>query len=295
MLPFFVKSFLAHLLSLLWFYVIRFKRKVMLLNLSKVFPRKKQESTREFKQRCESLAQKNMHHLILLVFEALERPFYREKDKGRKFFVSGDENLFKYIREGQGVFFLTSHLGNWEIMTVLGVLLNFPLDIIGRYLRSPFWDYLLKKSRLSAGVGLIEEKNSGIHIIRSIKSARMVGFMADQHTGDPHGLPSTFLGIEDAWTPKGLTILAARLKAPILPAYIYRDKKGSHQLVIEEALEFNFQDKKVTSNSEDMKNHLLLINKKMEEQILKHPEQYNWMHKRFKRAFNYKTEKLPWS
>lgn len=291
LLPFVVKKGLANILAQIWFHLIPFRKKIILLNLSVVFPRKDQESMGEFRLRCENLAQANMKHMVLGFFEVLERFHWSKELMGRRFHVDGREHLDKALREHAGCFLLTSHLGNWELMSCIGVLIEVPLAIITKFLRNPFFDQIWVKSRQAYGLELIQERGTGLQIVKAIRKGRAVGFIADQHTGAPHGLESQFLGMT-AWTPKALTILAAKLKCPIIPTYMFRKKDGSFQVIIEEELKCQFPEAKLSTWQ--IQEHLLLINQNMEKWILKYPEQYLWIHRRFKRVINYKRDQLPW-
>jgi len=122
--------------------------------------------------------------------------------------------------------------------------------------------------------------------------------MLDQHTGEPHGLENKFLG-HPAWTAKGLAILSHRLKAPVLPGFLVRDDEGNFELHVENAfysrdvIPAKFCDESGPLSNEALGFHLRKCNEIMEQWVYQYPEQYLWLHKRFKNFLNYR-DPLPW-
>jgi KDO2-lipid IV(A) lauroyltransferase len=290
LLPFQVKNFIAWGISKLWFYLFPFRLKIILHNISLVFPREKEESQMDFRRRCYNLAKKNTHHMVLSFIEVLERWHWNPKrDLGKRFVVEGEENInFHLQNPKEGFFCLTAHLGNWELITWVGLYLKLRLSIITRFLRNPFFDELWRRSRNSFGLELLEESGSGLSIIRAIRRGRSIGFIFDQHTGEPHGIESEFLS-HKAWSPRALAIMTAKLKVPVIPSYVYRDKLGVNHVVIEKDIGYCAE-----STPEAIRYHVAQCNAKIGEWVRKHPEQYLWMHRRFKNIYNYK-QNLPWS
>ena len=290
--PFAIRDFKARVWAWIFFEVFRFRRNIVLHNLSKVFPRESQESMESFKTRCEALALQNYRHYMHCIFEIFERFHWNESVLGSRVHVVGLENIRNAQAKGQGFFFLSAHLGNWEIITIVGVLIKSRLAIVTKYLRNGFFDRIWKRSRRSFGLELLEEKGSGLAIIRSVREGKGIGFILDQHTGEPHGVTATFLG-QAAWCPKGLAILASRLQVPVLPAYLLRQEDGSFVLTIEAPLDFSGIESGKTLSPVEIVKHIQICNANMERWIRRSPEQYLWLHKRFKGTIDYRSP-LAW-
>jgi Kdo2-lipid IVA lauroyltransferase/acyltransferase len=288
-LPFQVKKGLAYLGGCFWFYVIGFRVRTVLLNLSFVFPRLKEESNVDFKKRIYSLARRNFQNYFLLLFECLEKTTWSYEVLQRKVSISGIEHLRKATEGGKGVYILTAHIGNWEVMLALSKIVQIPLSCIVRYVRNSFWDEVLKLSRTSFEVNLLSEKSSGLTAFKAFKKGHLVCFVLDQHTGEPHGVLARFMGLK-AWSAKGLAILASRTGGAIIPTYSYR-KRGVIHVVFEEALDVS--DLGQCKDDEQILAHVQRSNDRMESWIRKHPEQYFWVHRRFKAQFDYKKATLP--
>jgi KDO2-lipid IV(A) lauroyltransferase len=236
------------------------------------------------------LAFKNYIHYALSFFEILERFHWTENEVGPRVSVEGGQHVWRALAHGKGFFFLTAHLGNWELITRVGVILRFPLSIVTKSLRNPVADELWKMSRKKYGLDLLKESGSGISIIKGIQRGRAIGFIFDQFTGKPHGVKAKFLGL-NTMCPKALSLMAPRLGAPIIPAYLIREKNGHLKLHIEAALNFDDLDPKDPDFS---RKHIQRCNENLEKWVERYPEQFLWIHKRFKDTINYKTHKLPW-
>lgn len=298
--PFAVKRALARGLARVWFYVVGFRRRILLHNFSLVFPGHDQESMHAFRARCERMAVANLEHVILSFLEMLERFHWTADRLGKKIRIHGFERYKELLAQGRGFFFMTAHLGNWELITAVGKLDGIPLGILTKRLRNSFFDRIWVRSRRRFGLELFEESGSGLALVRAIRSGKVVGFIMDQHTGAPHGIDSEFLGLP-AWCPKGLAILSDRLQAPILPAYILREDDGSTSVYIEPALAFPALEASRSSlrtesgqlSDAGLRYHIGICNESMKTWIFRNPTQYLWLHRRFKNFHDY-ASRLPW-
>ncbi len=298
--PFIIKKLFARSFSTLWFYVLLFKKNVILHNLAFVFPRKSDESMKAFKLRCETLARENMVHMVLCLFEILERYHWTQKTVEERVQLSGFEHVHELQKKNQGFFFLTAHLGNWELITFVGIKIGIRLAIITKYLRNKFANALWIKSRKNYGLELLDESGSGLAVVKCIRRGGAVGFILDQHTGEPHGIEAKFLG-RSAWCPKGLAILSQRLECPVVPSFLLRLEDGTFRLHFLAPLSFpliKHSDREYCTESSSLttkalRYHIGICNEIMEGWILRYPDQYLWMHKRFKNVLNYSAP-LSW-
>ncbi len=286
--PFSLKRGIAVVGAYFWFYVVGFRRKVILLNLSFAFPRLKEESSESFRKRISSLALKNLENYFLGFFEVLEKTTWNQKTLDKKVQVIGLDILREASQKG-GVFLVSAHLGNWEAALALSQKIGRPISAIARFVRNSFWDKVLRKSREQFELNLLPERSSGIASVKAVKRGDLVVFMLDQHTGEPHGILAKFFGLE-AWSAKGLSIMAVRLKAPVFPVFSVRER-DLIKVIIGPQIDFSeFRDE---LNEEELLRHVQKFNDVIEEWVRKYPEQYFWIHRRFKAHFDYKTEKLP--
>lgn len=287
--PNFIKVAIATLGAFFWFYVVGFRRKTLLLNLAFVFPRQPEESSAAFRDRIYKLARANLKHYFLGFFEVMEKTTWSYEKIQDMVVLHGLENVREASKDGSGFFFLGAHLGNFEVSLALSRWVGLPLSVIVRFVRNSFWDEALKRSRNKFDINLLPEQSSGISAMRAFKKGHMVAFILDQHTGEPHGVLARFFGLK-AWTAKGLAILAPRMNAKILPIFSYREG-GKIHVSIEPPLKMD--DLGECREEAQILEHVQRCNNKIEEWVRKFPDQYFWVHRRFKAHFNYKEEKLP--
>lgn len=287
-IPFPIKKAVARIVARVWFDGIQFRRRIILHNLALVFPRERQETMDAFRRRCEKLGRANVVHSVLCFFEIFERFLWNEDVIRKKVTIHGLAHAKPYLERRQGFFVSSAHLGNWELITLVGVSLGTRLAVVTKFLRNPFFDSLWVESRRRYGLDLLQERGSGLAIVKAIRQGRVVGFIMDQHTGEPHGILTEFLGLP-AWSPKALAILAPRLKAPVFPAYLIRRPDGNFDLTIEDDLYAGFRVESGTSEEESLRYHVKLCNENMAQWIRKYPEQYLWLHRRFKNQIDYRS------
>jgi KDO2-lipid IV(A) lauroyltransferase len=258
-------------LGLFLFYVLRFRRKIVLDNLTLAFG--KEKSPEEIYQ----LARKNYIHYGFLMNEFLLSVAWTEKDFNKNP-VEGYENIEPYFKNHQGGFILSLHLGNWEILAAMNGVRRLPMDVITKYARSLWLDGFLDWYRKRRHIGLISEKRSIIEIIKSLGKGRFVVMIMDQFTGPPIAAPVKFFG-KQAGTATALATLSERQQYPIIPIYCYRDESYQLRVTVEPPMNMeNLPQEKEARIFEKTQR----FNDKLEEIVRKYPEQWLWLHKRWK-------------
>lgn len=193
------------------------------------------------------------------------------------------ENIRAYYEKGIGGFILTCHLGNWELLTGSGAAKGIPADVVVKRVQNPHFEGLLQWYRRRLGVRLLIETGTAKDILKAISKGRFVGFVLDQFMGPPIGLPVNFMG-RLAGTTVSLALLTEKRDIPIVPVYSFRDSDGNLHMVVEPALKW-------PRLSEDKEQRLFektqFLNDVIEKMVRRHPEQWLWLHRRWK---DYKGE-----
>jgi Kdo2-lipid IVA lauroyltransferase/acyltransferase len=141
----------------------------------------------------------------------------------------GLDLLRQCLKRNKGIFFLTAHYGNWEIMGLFhGYLGICPLSSIARKLDNPYLDRATKKLRTSSGNKIIYRDESPLKFVRELKNNGSVAVMMDQNTAKG-GVFVDFFG-KKAATPRALALLSYRSKTPILPLFCYPTDKGTYRI-----------------------------------------------------------------
>jgi Kdo2-lipid IVA lauroyltransferase/acyltransferase len=142
---------------------------------------------------------------------------------------AGLDLLRQCLEKNKGIFFLTAHYGNWEIMGLFhGYLGICPLSSIARKLDNPYLDRVVKKLRTASGNKIIYRDESPLKIVRELKNNGSVAVMMDQNTAKG-GVFVDFFG-KKAATPRALALLSYRTGTPILPLFCYPTDKGTYHI-----------------------------------------------------------------
>ncbi|MEO8306340.1 MAG: 4'-phosphopantetheinyl transferase superfamily protein [Betaproteobacteria bacterium] len=230
-----------------------------------------------------ALAQAHYGHLWRLAGEFLRFRWLSAEKKAAQVRVEGADTLVAALALGKGALVVTGHFGNWEVATVAG-LANFP-EVRGRFhfVRRPIkpaWlDALVTRRFNREGFGVIGKRGSLDTILERLKAGDIVVFPFDQHAGPPDGIEVDFFG-HPAWTFKSLAIIALATGAPVLPGTSWREPDGRHVLRFGEPLAGIDSD----DTNDAIRRSTRSYNAALERLILARPEQWYWVHRRWKMA-----------
>lgn len=193
--------------------------------------------------------------------------------------VSGLENFESALEAGRGAMFTTAHCGNWELLSARLPVAGVPLISAVRELADPRLDELVKSTRTRFGTEIVPRgPAAGRQLIRSLARNKVCGLLIDQDIRDVPGVFVPFFG-RPAWTPSGAATLAIRMECPLVPGFIHRRPDGTHMVEIHPPLE-----KPSGGTLEDQVLELTAAaTAAIERQIRAYPEQWVWMHRRWRR------------
>jgi KDO2-lipid IV(A) lauroyltransferase len=219
----------------------------------------------------------------------LKRMFSKVLLNGLEFFYLPNvskENITRYIdiegrnyldeahAQGKGVILLTAHFGNWEWFGIGLTVLGYPMVGIGKQQPQAGITTLLTEYRTRFG-GEFHYKGAAVrHVMRALKENKILYMVSDQD-GGRDGMVIDFLN-KPASTPPGPAAFARKYNAPVVPAFIRREK-GKHIITIYPPLVLQ-----ETEDSEaDIQANLVTITKRVEEEIRKYPDEWLWFQKRW--------------
>lgn len=186
--------------------------------------------------------------------------------------IRGLENYEKLRAQGRGVIAITAHMGNWDLVACTQALSGVPLNVVTKTLKTRGFSNTWMESRQRSGVRLLGMRGSALALVRALRKGEVVGLVVDQRTSiEEGGAAIPFFG-RPALTTLAPHQLARRTNAALLPVWSFRCNKGNHVLVIDEELPLG-------ATSEET---MALVNEKVESWIRKKPEQWLWLHRRWK-------------
>ena len=252
-----------------------YRRKVILENLHRVYGGKVEAA------QIVLLAQAHYGHLLSLFKELIQFRFLSQARKKSLVRVEGVPGMIEAFEAGKGLLILTGHFGNFEVSTVAGIE-HFP-QVKGRihFLRRPIkpkWlSDLLTRRFNQAGFGVVGRRGSLEEIVSTLESGNAIVFPFDQYARRPEGIEVEFFG-QAAGTYKSMALIALATGAPVIPAASWREPDGTHVLQFFPALSPILDD---DVGQEVLKN-TRSYNQALELSIVRHPEQWWWVHRRWK-------------
>lgn len=259
----------------LLYHLLPIRRRVIRENLRRVYGEEVPD------EEITQLAQAHYGHLGRLALEFLWFPWIPAARRAGMVRVENIEAILSALGQGKGVLVLTGHFGNWEVATAAG-LGAYP-QARGRFyfVRRPFkprWlDALVTRRFVRAGFGVLPKRGGLDAILDRLAAGDLVVFPFDQHAGKKDGVVVDFFG-HPAGTFRSLALLALDTGAPVVPASSWREPDGRHVLRFEDPL----APIECDDVSEAIRLNTRAYNAALERMILRHPEQWWWVHRRWK-------------
>jgi KDO2-lipid IV(A) lauroyltransferase len=205
-------------------------------------------------------------------------PRYTRKNIEDVIVLDGQENFLQGQGRGKGVLFLTAHMGAWELSSFAHALYGCPLHYMARPLDNAQLDVLVNRYRGLSGNTAIFKNESARTMLKILKDAGTVGILADQNTLREEGVFVDFFGVP-ACTTTGIARVALHTGAAVVPGYaVWEEALQKYRLCFEPPLNLVR-----TGNAErDIFENTQLFAKVTEEMIRKYPDQWVWLHARWK-------------
>ncbi|MBI3399424.1 MAG: lysophospholipid acyltransferase family protein [Deltaproteobacteria bacterium] len=269
-LPLAFALWFGRILGKLAFYLDKKHRVITLNNLENSFKGEKTSGD------INAIAKKVFENLGMNFMEFCRLSWLKTEDLTGYVEVEGFENFERAYKKGKGVIFLTGHFGNWELMAIFYALKGYPVDIVVRDLDSPIADEFVKWVRTVAGNRIVSKDRSMRELLRIVSKGGVVGILLDQNVTWNEGVFVYFFN-ELACTNKGPALLALASGAAIVPTFIVRNGK-KHRIIIGEEITI----KNSGNRAADHLKNTALFTKVIEDFARQYPEQWFWLHQRWK-------------
>jgi len=253
------------------YWVVPGRRRVALTNLALAFGSSLSPAE------CRRVARANFRHLGVTAVECCRLFLGPPGAMLQRVRMEGVEHAKAALTEGRGALLLGGHLGNWELLGASHSLTGLPdLNVVIRPLDNPFLDALVAEGRARAQIRLIPKRVAVKGIQAALARGECVGIMLDQHAGR-QGAFVPFFG-RPASTSRGLAVLALKTGAPVVPAFVHRLPDGDHLVTLEPAVPLV----RTGALERDVEANTARFTEVIERQIRAHPEQWFWVHRRWK-------------
>ena len=269
-IPLSLRKVIACALACAFYHLSLKHRLIAIHNLMRSFPEK---TTGEIM----IIARGSYRSFSLLAAEFCDIPYLTRNNLDKLITIKGLDNYTQACKEGRGVLLLGAHFGNWEIGNAALAIMTKPFVFIYRILDSAFLEKNITAVRASYGNVSLSKENAMRPMIRLLKKGATINLLIDQNVAWYGGVFVDFFG-RPACTTSGLALLALHAGAPVLPAFTHRRPNGKYVLEIGKKVEIiktTDRDNDVLLNTQNFTNII-------EEKIRRYPEQWFWLHQRWK-------------
>ncbi len=244
-------------------------------NLTKAFPDKNTEEIAELAKKSYESVAITLSEIILLLNDKLNLDDMIENGED---FLQKLENYTKDTTSGTVV--VTAHFSNWELAAQFLPLHGYPIVAIGREGNNK----LIEKNittpfRQRYGNRNIYKKSALLGIIKALKKNQIVGLLFDQKAGGRNSVKVNFFGIP-ADTTKSIAKMKLKLNPKIIPIFFPRNKNGKYTPIIYEPVEYTADEE--SDKEIKIQKMTQRYNDILEEVIREYPEQWFWMHNRWR-------------
>jgi KDO2-lipid IV(A) lauroyltransferase len=254
-----------------------YRKKVIMANIGQVFGGRISPAAEQH------LAVAFYSHFLKILKETWRLRFLSEEQLMAEVKVEGHQHLLDVAAKQKGVLVLTGHFGNWEFAPLGGILQFRAFQGHFHFIRKSIGfkplENILFKRYFNAGLKIINKTNALNKIVTALEQNHAVVFVLDQHAtlANKDGIAVEFFG-KKAGTYRSLAMVSRYTDVPVVPAASYRGPDNKHVLKFYPPIDW--QDAESTDKA-------LYLNTKryneiLEQIILEHPEQWWWLHKRWK-------------
>jgi Kdo2-lipid IVA lauroyltransferase/acyltransferase len=253
--------------------VLRIRASVVDENIRHAFPRLSPAERH-------ALARRMWEHLLLMVCEIAHAPRKIHETNWRQYFhYVRDRETVRYLLGERPVVMVSGHFGNFEVGSYVTGLLGYRGYLIARPLDNPYLDRYVSRFRAAYGQVLLPKQGSAGQVEAVLNAGGRIGLLGDQHAG-PKGCWVDFLG-RPASCHKAVALFTLTGGSPLLVTYA---KRVGGPLKFEGGL-MGVADPEIPGNElANVKSLTRWYNAMLEQAILSAPEQYWWVHRRWKGA-----------
>lgn len=256
----------GEMLGKLWYRLDKKHRERSVANLRLAFPDLGGSQTT-------ALSRRVFLHFGRVAGDFLRSPLRTDAEVLETTQVEGEHLIAVAEGSENGIIAVTAHFGNWERFSHWCTATGRPIAVVAREANQTGVQEKLQSIREQNGMVVLSRGNAARAILQRLRHRELIGLLPDQNT-DESFLP--FFG-RPAGTVLGPAVLHQRTGAVLLPAYYARVGVGRYRLILHPPIDLENTEK-------DPKAIMGRINESLESVIREYPDQWLWMHDRWKDA-----------
>ena len=271
MIPEVIGNMIGDFLGSVWFALDKKHRTLTISNIKHAYGSTKGD------KKIKTLAKNVFKNTARMLFEHTRFHRMKREDMHKLFSITGLENVAAAHKEGKGILGFSGHLGNWELLSALAYITKIEFAVVYKTIEFAPLDRYIMKKREFTGAKMFPLHNALDEIVKCLKRGGIAGLYVDQNVRKRNrGVFINFLN-RKACTTKGLARLALSTKAPVLPVFTFRDKGQVHIEILPKMPLIETKDME-----QDILDNTQAYHSLIEKYIRKYPEQYFWIHNRWK-------------
>lgn len=260
----------ATFLALLFYYVIPIRKKVVLENLKRAFPEYSEKKIRE-------IAYGSYKSFAITLTEILTVPILTKEEVLRNMDCPNINLAKEILNEGKGLILLTAHFGNWEYGALGSSLLaGVPFYMVVKQQRNELVNEWLNKNREKWDNKVVPLGISIRNVYQALREKKLVGIAADQR-GPAEGVRVNLFGIPSS-VYTGPAVLHIKLGVPLIVGITVRQPDYTYKTVLKRIDTDNLPEREEEKIQVISQRYTTVL----EEYLRENPEQWLWMHNRWK-------------
>lgn len=268
---------LAAGLAWLAYHIDRRHREVARDNLRHAFPERFRDAP-DAQAACERTVRAVYRHFCLLLIEIIQAPRRLTLSNWRDYVILHDaRGMLGVLLSGRPVLLATGHFGNWELAGYVLNLFGFTTHAIARPLDNPYLDAYLRRFREHTGQKILAKKGDFDRITEVLANGGILATLADQDAGQ-RGLFVNFFN-RPASTHKAIALMAIEYEVLIMVTGVVRVAEPMcYRVVLEDVID----PRDYANHPEPIRAITERYMSALERIIRAYPEQYFWLHRRWK-------------
>ncbi len=254
-----------------WFFgsVLRHRRKEAAEALRRSFPEKTE-------QERNTIINRMYQNLGMNLIEEFRLPSVSKSYLEENILWENEAYSHEVLASGKGLLVLSAHLGNFDLLCTFAPKFNYPTTVITKSIKNDTLNKFWMEARGRFGLKFVPAHNSYRQCLSALRKNEIVAFVLDQNMIDTEGVFVDFFG-KKACTSPGLAYMSAQSGAAVVPVFMIRLENGRHLIKSLPTIPPPPDRKPETIHA-----FTQLYTKVIEDVIRDYPDQWTWVHRRWK-------------
>ena len=264
---------LGKLAGALFYYIDVPHRRIVRRNLQFVHPDWSQDQVKLF-------SRKIFQNVAVTVLEIIQMASLSWEEISDRIKIDGDGHIQRALELNRGLIMISAHIGNWEAgLQFMSCFCQAPITGVAKKIRFKPLHRWLNRLRIRFGMKIIDKRGALPRMRQTLRSGEVIGLLIDQSKRS-ESVDVDFLG-KRVTAPSAAAFLALRCKSPVLPVFCIRANNGLINIQVGSPL--NIQ--RTGDLRADLIANTQMMTKIVEDAVRSYPDQWLWMHKRWKKHY----------